>query len=239
MIIFIAFTFLICYNGFVEKAYRASLSSTYTYNCTITADSTLSNVTFFIPVPSDPSGNSPIVTRFSNQDITGIPKDWTVTLYDTGKATLVKITTPSIIPLEKTSSDKPFTITLSSAVPSDTVIDTRDPVNHSALFHPVQGLRQVSCSPGSSTGDKTPQCYRYLTSLYAEYQAPPDAAVNISSVITGKNSWKIFGYEFNEYSTGVITVLSGPQRGWNVMEGELISGTGTNEIPTLPAKSLE
>ena len=31
---------------------------------------------------------------FSTRDIAGIPDDWEVTLYDTGKATMVKVTTP-------------------------------------------------------------------------------------------------------------------------------------------------
>lgn len=237
-IIFIAFASLVSYNGFVEKAYLASLATSYTYTCTITTDSTLSNVTFFIPVPADPSGNSPVVARFSDQGITGIPGNWTATLYDTGKATLVRITTPAIIPLEKTGSDKRFTITLSSEGLSDNAIDTRDPVNHSALFRPVRDLRQVSCHPGSSGKNGTPQCYHYLTSLYADYQALPGASVNITSVINGKNTWKIFDPGFNEYSTGVTIVLSGPQHGWNFMEGELKSGSGITEIPTFPAKTI-
>ena len=69
----------VSYQVFVERAYLSSLSSTYSYTCTITTDSPLSNVTLFLPVPADPSGNSPIVAQFSAQDIAGLPEDWTVT----------------------------------------------------------------------------------------------------------------------------------------------------------------
>ena len=90
----LAFSSVVVYQAGVENAYRTSLSSTYSYSCTITTDSPLSNVTLFIPVPADMQGNSPIVERFSTREISGIPDDWSVSLYDTGKATMVRISTP-------------------------------------------------------------------------------------------------------------------------------------------------
>ena len=75
---------------------------------------------------------------------------------------------------------------------SDTVIDTREPVKNSALFRPVRDLRQVSCPPDSSQGKGTPQCYHYLTSLYADYQAPANASVNISSDACGEQQLENF-----------------------------------------------
>src|SRR5512136_2284495 len=124
-VITVVFLSAFSYQVFVEKAYLSSLSSTYSYACTLTTDSALSNVTLFLPVPADPSGNSPIVAQFSAQDIAGLPDDWTVILYDTGKATMVQITTPSIIPPPGTTPEQPYRILLSSDVKSDTVIDTR------------------------------------------------------------------------------------------------------------------
>ncbi len=55
----------------------------------------------------------------------------------------------------------------------------------------------------------TPQCYRYLTSLYADYQASSDASVTISSSLTGKNSWKIFEPKSNEYTTTISLMMYG------------------------------
>ncbi len=98
LVILIASAGVFSYQVFVDRAYRESLSSTYSYTCTITTDSPLANVTLFIPVPADPAGNSPVVAGFSARAITGIPGDWETTLFDTGKATLVKITTPAITP---------------------------------------------------------------------------------------------------------------------------------------------
>jgi hypothetical protein len=221
------------YHIVVENMYRSSLSSTYTYSCTITTDSPLFNVTLFIPVPADTSGNSPIVEKFSARDIAGLPDDWTATLYDTGKATMVRITTPAIVPPGKTSPENPFTFTLSSEIASGTVIDTRDPIENSALFRPIRDVRQVSCPSDNSALNGTPRCSRYLTSLYADYQASPEASVTITSSIFGKNSWKIFEPGSNEYTSSFSHQLGGESRGWEMINGSLRSGIGMYDVPDI------
>jgi hypothetical protein len=233
MVILVVFVSVISYQVFVEKAYRTSLSSTYSYTCTITTDSPLSNVTLFLPVPANPSGNSPIVAQFSAYAVAGLPQDWTVTLFDTGKATLVRITTPLITPPAGTPPEKPYGIVLSSEMKSDTVIDTREPIQNSALFRPVRDLQQVSCPPESSRENGTPQCYRYLTSLYADYQASPNASVAITSSLTGKNSWKIFEPKSNEYTTTISLLMVGEHHGWSTMNGTLTKSIGIYDAPVL------
>ena len=233
IVILVVLISVVSYQVFVENAYRTSLNSTYSYTCTFTTDSTLSNVTIFLPVPADPSGNSPIVAQFSAGAIDGIPEDWTVSLYDTGKTTLVRITTPLIIPPAGTLPEKPYRLVLSSDIKSGTVIDTREPIQNSALFRPIRDLQQVSCPPADSPENGTPQCYRYLTSLYADYQASPDASVTITSSLTGKNSWKIFEPESNEYTTSIGLMMSGENHGWKNVNGVLQSGTGMYDAPDI------
>jgi hypothetical protein len=191
IVILIAFTSAVAFQVATETAYLNSLSSTYSYKFTITTDSKFSNVTLFIPVPADPRGYSPIVAGYSARNIAGIPDDWTVTLYDTGKATMVRVVTPAINPPEGTSAANPFTLTLSSDMKSGIIINTREPVNNSAMFYPVRNLQPVTCSPAVPEGKGSPQCYRYITSLYADYEATPDTSVNVTSAIVGKNSWKM------------------------------------------------
>jgi len=232
LIILVVFVSAVSFQVFVEKAYLSSLSSTYSYTCTITTDSPLVNVTLFLPVPADPSGNSPIVAQFSAQNITGLPEDWTVMLYDTGKSTLVQITTPAIIPPPGTTPEKPYRLLLSSDMKSDAIIDTREPIKNSAFFRPVRDLTLVTC-PQNSPEQGTPQCYHYLTSLYADYQAPGNATVTITSNVTGKNSWKIFEPRSNEYTTSVTLQLSGTTHGWSTMKGALTSNTGMYDAPII------
>ena len=63
IVILVAFTATVAYNAYVKTVYQNSLASTYSYTLTITTDSRLDNVTFFIPVPDSRTGNSPIVAE--------------------------------------------------------------------------------------------------------------------------------------------------------------------------------
>jgi hypothetical protein len=230
----LAFSSVVLYQTGVENAYRASLSSTYSYTCTITTDSPLSNVTLYIPVPADMQGNSPIVERFSTRTVTGIPGDWSVSLYDTGKATMVRISTPAIPPAGSTSKKYPLTFVLSSEMRSDRVIDTHDPEQNSALFRPVREVRQVTCPPEGSAINGTPRCYHYLTSLYADYRASPETTVEISSSVTGNNTWKVFEPRSNTYTSTINLKMVGEKRGWQKLDGFLKNSTGSYDAPDLP-----
>jgi hypothetical protein len=230
LVILIASVTVFSYQVFVERAYRTSLSGTYTYTCTLTTDSLLSNVTLFIPIPADPYGNSPVVAGFGARNIAGIPDDWEVTLYDTGKATMVKVTAMGIAPSPGTT---PSPVVFNAELKSDTVIDTQDPLNNSALFRPVMGIVEIPCIPDSNRGN--PVCYRYETPMYADYEAAPDASVNISATVTGRNTWTIFRTESNEYDNSVSLQMSGAQQGWSVMSGTLTRGIGQYDTPGITA----
>jgi hypothetical protein len=233
MIIFIIFLSVVSFQLYVEHTYRASLNSTYSYTCTITTSSTLSDVTFFIPVPADTRGNSPVVERFSTRDIGGLPYDWTVTLFDTGKATMVRITTPGIVTPPETSREKPFSISLSSELTSGTLIDTREPLANSALFRPARDVREVYCPPDNSSLPGTPLCYHYNTSLYADYRALPDTRVSLISSITGRNSWEIFEPGSNEYTSRISLEMVGAKHGWETVSGFLRNSTGRYDVPII------
>ena len=234
IVILAGFIAAVSYTAFVEQAYRTSLSSTYSYSCTITTDSRLANVTLFIPVPADKAGNSPVVAQFSAQEIVGVPPDWKVTLFDTGKATIAKITTPAIIPPAETSTSYPFTIRFSINTDSDRMIDTQTPVEQGVMFRPVQNLQRVQCPAQSAGMSSALLCYQFLTPMYADYQAQQNASVSIISTLQGKNSWKIFDPEFNEYQVGISIVISGDSHGWTSMKGALESNKGTYNVPAFP-----
>ena len=235
IILLVTFVASVSYTGFVEQAYRTSLSSTYDYSCTITTDSRLSNVTLFIPVPADRAGNSPIVAQYSAQEIEGLPADWKVTLFDTGKATLAKITTPAIIPPPETSPSHPFTIRLSINTGSKEVINTRSPVEQGVMFGPVQDMQKANCTAKNTGLSGDPLCYEYLIPIYADYQAPTGASVSITSNLQGKNRWKIFETQSNEYRADLGILLFGENHGWTVMKGTLESNRGSYEVPASPS----
>lgn len=216
---------------YVSDAYRSTRVSEFTYSCSITTDSALTNVTLFIPVPADRNGNSPIVSQFSARDIKSVPESWQTTLFDTGKATLVKVYIPSLVPPQGTTPANPYTVTIGTTVYSEDVIDTADPVVNSAVYRPVQDSMDIPCDSSVTIRGGSPVCSTYLTSLYADYLTSPEAAVTISSSISGTNTWSVFGTKSNEYSTGVTLLLHGENHGWATMKGTLERRMGSYEYP--------
>jgi len=229
IVLFAPFAGMLAYTAYTGFAYRTTLTGTYTYSCTITTDSPLYNVTLFIPVPVDGNGNSPMASEFSNRTMQGVPPDWETTLFDTGKSTLLKVETPAIVPPEGTTASRPYTITFTSETASRSAIDTRDPVEKSTMFRPVQELGESACTQGPAGGSA--RCFTYTTAVYADYQASAGTTVTITSAVTGKNTWNIFGPHSNEYHTDISTRIEGENHGWAVFAGRLSSGTGTYDIP--------
>ncbi len=235
LVIVIGFTATFGYTSYVGHAYASSLTSTYSYHCTITTDSVLTNVTFFIPVPVDPSGNSPVIAQISVKNIVGLPAGWQATLYDTGKSTYVKLTTLSINSPAGTTADSPYAINISVDVSSSKLIDTISPIDHAAVYRPVQDIHDVSCP--AATGDLSPaqHCFEYLTTTYADYSATPNASVSITSSVTGRNEWNIFKPEYNQYSNRISLQMSGANHGWTITQASLEAGAGDNDAPTISA----
>ncbi len=234
VIILVAFVGWTSYTGYTENAYRTSLTGTYTYTFSLTTDSTLGNLTLFVPVPSDPRGNSPVIAKISAHEISGVPATWKTELYETGKATLMKVTTPSLVPPEGTTEKNPYTVTISTDIVSKGYIDTQNPVENSPMYRPVTDIRPTDCR-NSATVVAGGTCYSYQTALYAAYDADPNAEVTIRSTLTGKNQWKIFEPQENEYRTDISLLMFGEQTGWTSFAGYLEKGIGAYTMPDLPS----
>ncbi len=148
----------------------------------------------------------------------------------------MKISTSSIIPPDGTSAGNPFTVSVSTQVKSGTIIDTQNPIEHSAMFRPVQELMKTDCTGniGAAQGSPGPECFNYETALYADYQTTPNATVIIRSTLTGTNSWNIFGPETNEFQTDISVMMHGQKSGWASAQGYLEKGMGTYDAPVLP-----
>jgi hypothetical protein len=230
IIVLVAFIAMISYGWYVENTYRSTLSSTYTYTCTISTDSALHNATFFIPVPSLTNGNSPIVARISGREMTGVPSNWKTELYDTGKGVLVKVTVPELAVPAGTSAKNPYVVAMSTEIRSDMPIDTSNPMANSPLirpvYRPVQDLSSASCMENGSNGSGA-RCYDYQTSLFTSYRTDPNTAVSIRSTLVAKNSWNVFEPASNEYRNDYSVLLYGEQRGWTAIQVTLEDGIGT------------
>ncbi len=232
ILILVIFVSVVSYTSYIDTTYRNSLTGTYGYTCTLTTDTVLSNVTLFLPVPADMTGNSPVISQISRQQVTGVPHDWTITLYDTGKATLLKISAPTIGLPAINGSAQTTIIMLAVNASSHTLIDTRSPVMNAAVFRPVQDIQTVACPAGDATAVGTPVCSEYLTSIYADYTAVPSASVSISASFDATNSWSIFIPESNGYKNRIDVLMHGDNHGWVTTRGWLESGIGAYDTPT-------
>lgn len=219
------------YTGYVTNAYQSTRTSTCAYSLSITTDLPLTNVTLFVPVPADHKGNSPVVSGFSAHTMPGVPESWQTTLFDTGKGTLLKIHIPALVPPAGTSPEKPYTVTLAADLPSQKVIDTADPLKNSPVFGPIRNFQQTTCTGYGAGKGGTPECASFLTSLYADYTADPNAAVTITSSVTGKNSWRVFEPKSNEYTMVISLLMHGENHGWATVKGTMANRIGSYEDP--------
>lgn len=231
LVVFVAF---FSYMSYVDMTYRNSLTGTYSYTCTITTDSVLSNVTLFLPIPADLQGNSPVVAQISSRNVSGVPGNWTLTLFDTGKATLLKVSAPTIGQPAINGSAQTTSITFAVNASSPSLIDTHSPVENAAVFRPVQGIHGVACPAGETKTGSTPECFKYLTSSYADYTAAPSASVSISASLEATNSWRIFTPESNAYENQItMLTIHGENHGWVTTLGWIESGIGAYDAPTM------
>jgi hypothetical protein len=216
---------------YVGGSYMATLSSTSSYTLSITTDQKLSNVTLFVPVPADTRGNSLAVSLLSARAMPGLPGSWQTTLFDTGKATLLKIHIPLLEVPAGTTPTRPHTVTLTAELPAEPVIDTADPLKNSPVFRPVQNFREEACSGYGAGRGGSPVCGAYLTSVYADYSADPNTAVTITSSYTGRNSWNVFEQKSNEYTSTISLLMHGENHGWATAKATIAWRIGSYDFP--------
>ena len=233
IVILVLFIAAFSYTSYIDTAYRNSLTGTYLYTCTISTDGVLSNVTLFLPVPADPNGNSPVVAKISSRDVSGVPAEWNLTLFGTGKATLLKISARTIGQPAVNGNVHPTTITLTVNASAPSLIDTALPVENAAVFRTVQSIHPVACPAGDTTSASTPSCFQYLTSTYTDYSAAPATTVTISAGVTGTNTWTIFSPASNEYQNTIsMLALHGGNHGWVTTLGWIESSVGSYGVPS-------
>jgi len=124
--------------------------------------------------------------------------------------------TPVLVPID-----------FGTSVKADRLINTRFPVGNESVLLPKSNLRESEEGSEIPLPENiSPEYFDYESLVYAHYDAPPDAEVQIFVQMYGRNEWWIYGWQYNEYSDKVSIRLSGPQEGWVKAEGKLITGDG-------------
>lgn len=227
LVLLVIFVSITSYGLLVNYLYKSSLTSTYTYSCTIQTDSPITNVTLFLPLPVSPSGASPVVEQAGKVDITGLPDNWKAVIYGADQATFLKITGPVI-----GSSGVPASITLNLNVKTQDIINTRSPMEDGVIFRPVESARKTVC-PLVSNVSYVPECSQYTTTVFASYESTESGTVTIHAYLDGVNAWKIFEPDYNEYRNSVDATFSGNTIGWTKASASLESGMGSYAVPSV------
>jgi hypothetical protein len=221
-----------------QAMYEDSFHSAYDYDVTFTTNSNLSNVTLYIPIPvmdnASSVGQDIVENKFNNDD-----PSWEYTLVDTEHGLMLSMKTEKIVPkfrplpmpisdesepaqeTEPVTSDEYSDVTpvqdhiyFATMVPADHIIDTKNPLGREMVLLPKYDL------------DSSQNIHNYESRIYAQYEASPDAQVEISVSMTGYNEWWILGWQWNSYSEWMNVMLSGPQYGWVTVNGRLVTRDG-------------
>jgi hypothetical protein len=196
--------------------YDRSLRSSYDYNVMLTTDSTLSNMTLYLPLPvinnTSSVGMDIVENHFNNND-----PSWEYALVDTEHGLMLSL-----------KNKKPRSIDLSTIVFSNQTIDTMNPLGNEMVLMPKYKLtHNVNAS---RTYSRTPEQFDYESRMYAYYETFSNANVSISIYLNARNEWWIGGWQSNSYWEVMEIKLFGSQNGWTTVNGELVTGEGTYEI---------
>lgn len=200
-----------------REMYEQSFQSEINYDVRIVTDSTLHNVTLYIPLPvvnnTSSVGQNIIDTNFNDQK-----SSWEYALVDTEHGLMLSMKTEELEPPERLY----FSADLGTLVSVDRELDTKDPIANEMVLSPKYGLKHVDA--GKYWFSDT--VYSYDSRVYAEYETIPNASVEIDISLDGRNSWWIMGWQFNDYAEEMETHMTGPQDGWVDAYGEIVTGEG-------------
>lgn len=228
-----------------DQMARQSERHTYHYSIDLTYDTTIDNVTLYLPVP-ERNATPFFIGTLLNGTAYGVSPDWNLSIVHENGTPLLAIQAARLIPeyhgypiriepgatvLPTTlvpgheyTSDTPILQPVSIAVmeQSSSAIDTRSPVDHEPVFYPKRVF-----TPG--TGITTPYngpVYEHPVPVYIRYTSERPAAISLSVGVQGSNMiWK-GGWQSNSYSDTVLVEITNGTQGWVMGKGKLSTASG-------------
>jgi hypothetical protein len=215
------------YIGYSERAYRSSFSSTLDYVIEITPDAPLHQVTFFLPIPVDARGTSPILTRIGEGSIEGMPDAWNATLLGANESAFIKLTAQEVLPVYENGILVPYLLHVANA--SKEFLTTRNTVENGYVLRPFDQRAAFAC-PSIAGHTAENGCVDHESRMYADYIADPDTHVEVSLHVMGRNEWYVFSEGSATYREIAGVTLTGVQQGWHTLPGMLHQGMGEEYI---------
>ncbi len=228
-----------------DQSNRQSERHTYFYTIDLSYNTTIENVTLFLPVPE--LNTTPFfITPLLNGTGYGVSPDWNLSVvYENGTPMLAiraarmvpeyhgypiaiepgtSVLPTTLVPGHEYSGDTPVLMPVTVAVmeTSGSVINTRNPVGHEPLFFPGGAFTPGSCV--------TPGCegpvYDHTVPVYISYTSERTVMLSLRVSVDGSNAIWRGGWQSNTYSDTVALEIAGGKQGWIEGKGELITAEG-------------
>jgi hypothetical protein len=211
-----------------ERIYERNHMSSYDYRVELTTDSTLSNVTLYLPLPVI-NNTSSVGTDIVEHHFNDYDHSWKYALVNTEHGLMLSIKNEKIEPKYTTRSKDSKKILypnmFSETLFSNQTIDTMNPLGNEMVLMPKYNLTL-------NVNDRVPHTqaseqFDYESKMYACYDTSSNANISISIYLSGTNGWWIGGWLHNSYWENMEVKLSGSQDGWTTVNGQLFTGEGT------------
>jgi len=217
----------------------------YYYSIDLSYNTTIENVTLFLPVPE--LNTTPMfVTSLLNGTAYGVSPDWNLSVVSGNGTPMLAIRAArmvpeyhgypiaiepgtsvlptTLVPGHEYSGDTPVLMPVTVAVmeTSASEIDTRNPVGHEPLFFPGGTFTPGSCVTPACNGP----VYDHPVPMYISYTSERPAVISLRVSVQGSNAiWK-GGWASNSYSDTVVLEIAGGAKGWFEGQGKLVTAEG-------------
>lgn len=228
-----------------DQGCRASERHDYTYEIGISYDTTIENVTLFVPVP-ELNGTHVLAEALMNGNGFGVPAEWNLSIENVNGTPLLAIRAARMvpayhaypIPVEQGASPLPATpqtgteysagtpvlmpVNLAVMLPGNRTIDTRNPLGHEPVLYPDGQFVAADRTTAAYRGD----AFLHQVPVYIRYTSDRPADIWIRVSIEGVNSIWRGGWLSNVYTDRVFIELNNGVQGWVEGEGTLTTGNG-------------
>lgn len=220
---------------------ESSVTSNYNFGIALTTDSKLENPTFFVPMPV--LGNETILVDMAIKESEAKSDGWNLSIIETEFGKMLRISAKEFVPEVQEEvelqpgSDIPTGNNFSFirgykdvgvSLASDHTIDTINSTENEPLLSQKFNLTLTHYSKDAPSR----KTLNYDSLIYADYISSPDATVEVSVELSGRNEWRAGGSGFNIYHERMGTTFTGEKHGWFSVIGELAQGDGLNLPPS-------
>ncbi len=228
-----------------DQVARQSERHTYSYSIDLLHDTTMENVTLFIPVPE--RDHTPLfMESLLNGTAYGVPPDWNLTLVQVNGTPMLAIRADRMVPVyngypiriepgvsvlpttlvpgREYSADTPILQPVSIGVMETvtTEIETRTPIGNEPVFFPggefTPGLVSIPTGNGLM--------YDHPVPVYIRYTSGSPVSISLRFSVQGSNMIWNGGWQSNQYSDTVTLEIANNTQGWVMEEGRLSTAAG-------------